>query len=195
LTSGLRQVKEPERLQGLASRFKPTEELLAEVAAAAKPGLEWCVLRGGYFMNNLALMFGAALKGGAPAIAFPRVTCAPVDTRDIGDAAAALCLLPSEDFAKSYQGAALECSGPEELDFSRVALELGKATGRQVGYSEMGVEAWCEGKPPALQELLRYMVAEGRGAVPFAPDALTTLLGRPPRSLAEWAADHKAAFV
>jgi len=115
LTSGLRQVKEPERLQGLASRFKPTEELLAEVAAAAKPGLEWCVLRGGYFMNNLALMFGAALKGGAPAIAFPRVTCAPVDTRDIGDAAAALCLLPSEDFAKSYQGAALECSGPEEL--------------------------------------------------------------------------------
>ena len=86
-------MKEPERLQGLASRFKPTEELLAEVAAAAKPGLEWCVLRGGYFMNNLALMFGAALKGGAPAIAFPRVTCAPVDTRDIGDAAAALCPL------------------------------------------------------------------------------------------------------
>jgi uncharacterized protein YbjT (DUF2867 family) len=189
-------VKSPERLPGLSSRFLATEKYLMN---EAPPELEWTVLRGGYFMNNLKLMFGAPLSkggGGASSIAFPKVKVAPCDTRDIGEAAAALCTLSDEAFeAGSYHRRFLECSGPQELDFQAIAEKLSTGLGREIGYEEISVEAWCEGKPPPMQELLRFMSEEQGGAVPFAPADLTPLLGREPRSFDEWLQDHKAACV
>ena len=70
--------------------------------------MEWTVLRGGYFMNNLAHMFAASVITNS-SIAFPNIVTPPVDTRDIGRCAAALCLTPTAE----HHGRFYECSGPE----------------------------------------------------------------------------------
>ena len=57
----------PELLPGLAARFVPTEEFL-QGSPEVPPDLEWTVLRGGYFLNNLVR--------GAPS-SFSLVTRAP----------------------------------------------------------------------------------------------------------------------
>jgi len=202
-------VKAPERLPGLASRFKRTEDYLLSTCSSPEGnarregeegtngdlGLEWTVLRGGYFLNNVSAMFGSSLSGGSSSIGFPSVAVAPVDTRDIGEAAAALCLLDSGPAFAPYNRHFLECSGPALLTFADVATALEASLGRPVGFEEMGVEEWCQGKPPPMQELVRYMHQEGSQAVPFAPHDLEPLLGRPPRSIHDWLADHKHKFM
>ena len=186
-------VKAPSALPSLASRFVPTEEYLR--SSAVPRDVEWTVLRGGYFMNNIGAMFHPSLSSGGATIKFPSVKVAMIDARDIGMAAAALCRLrPGAEFA-AYDRACLECSGPEMLTFGDVAAKLSAATGRSIAFEEDGVEVWCSGKPPAMQELLRFMAAQQGGAVPFAPGALEPLLGRPPRSFDDFAWDHALGYM
>ena len=189
----------PDALPGLSQRFLPTEEFLRN-SKDVPSDLEWCVLRGGYFFNNLAHMFGENLRGGATSLAFPAVKIPPVDVRDIGEIAAELCLLDSGDnsFAP-FQRRFLQCSGPSILSFTSIVRGIGDALGRgRLHHKTIDVEAWCEGKPPPLQELLRYMVEKQETAVPFDSrdiEDMETLLGRPLRGVAEWAHDHKALFI
>ena len=185
--------KAPAEMPGLSARFAPTEAFLREEVCDR---VEWAVLRGGYFLGNLVPLFGAAVRGGG-GVAFPKVRVAPVDARDIGVAAAALCELPAAEFSAQYQGRFIECSGPEMLGFETVAAELSTALGREVPFQELDVEAWAEGKPPPLQELLRFMVLEQEAAVPFegAEGTFARLLdGCRPTSLRQWVKEHAAAF-
>ena len=121
-------VKDPGALPGLASRFLPTEEYLR--SSSVPRDVEWTVLRGGYFMNNLGAMFHPALSSGGSTMAFPAVSAPMVDVRDIGAAAAALCRLgPGADFA-AYDRVCIECSGPEQLTFADAAEVLSTAAER-----------------------------------------------------------------
>lgn len=173
-------------LPGLSSRFLPTEQYLQqEVGDKA----EWTVLRGGYFMNNLKMLFAASVAAGN-GVSFPDVRAPVVDTRDIGDCAAALCLA---DDAR-YHGKFIECCGPEMLDFATIAKTLGDVTGQHVPYTAMSAENWCPGKPPPLQELLRYMEAAQASAIPFEPDVVAELLGRPPTDFRTWATEYASIF-
>ena len=185
--------KAPAAMPGLAGRFLATERFLAEEVGDAA---QWAVLRGGYFAGNLVPLFGAALReGGDSVLRFPPVRCAPVDARDIGEAAAALCAADDEAFGAAHHGKFIECCGPHMLGFGEVAEALGAALGRELTHEPMAVEAWCEGKPPPMQELLRYMHAEQEAAVPFEQDgAFARLLGREPTSVAQWASEHARAF-
>ena len=63
-----------------------------------------------------------------------------------------------------------------------------------VPYTEVSVDSWCEGKPPAMQELLRCMHSEQENAVPMENEILGKLLGREQRSVAEFVEEHTAAF-
>ena len=186
-------VKDPAALPGLASRFVPTEEYLR--SSSVPQDVEWTVLRGGYFMNNLGAMLHPSLSAGGATVAFPAVAAPMVDVRDIGAAAAALCRLsPGAAFA-AYDRQCLECSGPEVLSFADAAEVFSAAASRPVAYEAVGVEAWCAGKPPAMQELVRFMAANYPEGVPFQPEALASLLGRPPRSLEDWAWDHAVGYM
>ena len=194
-------------LPGLANRFLATEEYL-KGSAEVPPDLEWCVLRGGYFLSNLAHMFGESLRGGGTSLAFPSVTMPPVDTRDIGEVAAELCLLDSGSSFAPFQGRFLQCSGRSVASFSSLTQELSDALSQDASTSSsssggggsapshepMDVVAWCEGKPPPLQELLRFMVDRQAAAVPFEEADVADmerLLRRPLRGVADWARDHK----
>ena len=156
--------REPARLPGLSQRFLPTEELLRSLPDS----VEWTVLRGGYFNNNLAAMFGQSVADGAETLKFPSVAMPSVDTRDIGEAAAALCLLPEGEAAKEHDAGGrsimmpatgfaafksrfVECSGPQILKFGWVADKIAEGIGKPLRHEPMDVEQWCEGKPPPMQ--------------------------------------------
>ena len=46
-----------------------------------------------------------------------------------------------------------------------------------------------------MQELVRFMAAHQEGAVPFEPEAMVPLLGRPPKGLENWAWDHALGYM
>lgn len=190
----------PKALPGLSQRFLTTEEFLRDSEEIPRE-LEWCVLRGGYFLSNLAHIFGEGLRRGDTKLTFPPVVMPPVDVRDIGAVAAELCLLQSgagNPGFGAFQRRFVQCSGPAMLNFTSLTRALGDAIGRKLTHEPIDVEAWCEGQPLPLQELLRHMVEHQHLAVPFDRkdvDDMETLLGRPLRGVTEWARDHAHLFV
>ena len=187
-------VNAPEALPILSSRFVPTENyLLNEVGTK----MEWTVLRGGYFMANILHGHAASIKATGEMTPCPDFTVPPIDTRDIGEAAAALVGGDHDsDGQYAFQGEFVECCGPELLSQGDIARELSEGLGSKVTFpAPVDLDAWCEGNNPVFIELVRFMIVEEGLGVPFDSSKLASVLGRPPTSLRQWAADNKSAFA
>jgi len=157
-------------------------------------GMRWTILRPHVFMQNLLAQ--------APAIRQGRVVAASgdgkipfVDTRDIA-AVAARVLTQSGHDGESYV-----LTGPEALSYHDVARILSEVVGRSVTYEALSLEEARErmtraGDPSwsieGLLALAGYQRAGGPTAV--VHDTVQRILGRPPRSLAEFARDHAPDF-
>ena len=152
---------------------------------------EWTFLRAGFFAQNLGDAYRPDIRehhelfvpAGAGKAAF-------VDVRDIGEVAALAFTDPG------HAGQAYTLTGPEALDFNEVAALLSEALGRHIRYARPGV--------------LRYLLRMRRRGLPFAQalvqavlhvglrygqaedvdPTLAKLLGRPPRTLSRYIADH-----
>jgi uncharacterized protein YbjT (DUF2867 family) len=186
-------VNAPERLPILSSRFKPTEDYLLDEIGDA---MEWTVLRGGYFMANF-LHHAASIKEMNELMPCPDVSLPPIDTRDIGEAAAALVGGDHDgNGGYSFHKEFIECCGPQVLSHGQIAAELSKGLGRTIAYpAPLDLDAFCEGNNPIIVELFRYMTDKEATGIPSDPTKLTKVLGRPPSTLRQWAKDHKAAFT
>ncbi|MET9336401.1 NAD(P)H-binding protein [Nonomuraea sp. NPDC003804] len=119
-----------------------------------------------------------------------------IDTRDIADVAFALLTAPVGESATHV------LTGPEALTQQEVAAQLSAALGRTVTYVDLSIEEMTEharrrwGLPEATARELAEMMA----AVPDSDWSKTTgtvadLAGHPPRSLADYLADHAADFA
>jgi uncharacterized protein YbjT (DUF2867 family) len=154
-------------------------------------GLAWTVLRpNGYFQNALAWTRG--LRDGRFHAPVPDAAYSAVDARDVGEAAA-LALTTDGHAERAH-----ELTGPEALSIRAQAARL---LGEEVAVEEVpvadlraalvagGVPAWnAEG----LAELLEHYAAGGAAEV---SGDLEALLGRPPRTLDDFARDHEEAFT
>ncbi|NEW39799.1 SDR family oxidoreductase [Nocardia cyriacigeorgica] len=163
--------------------------------AVRDSGLEWTILRPSSFASN-TLRWLDALRAGHPA---PNLTGTAtqgiIDPRDI--AAVAVEALTAEGHA----GHTYTLTGAELLSVPDQAAILGAALGREVPVADLPEDT-------ARQHMLeagmtaeyvdgalagqRY-VLEGRNAV--VTDDVHRVLGRAPRTFAEWAADHASAFA
>lgn len=171
----------------------------AVVAAVQASGMTWTVLRPTWFMQVFSewdlfrdsvierCVAGTSGEGLEPFI----------DTRDIGDVAAAALMDPEAHAGQDYQ-----ISGPDLLTFGAAAGLIGRASGVDVEFEQI-----------ADDEFIAYL-AEQRGVTgPLAPDLVQVfswiregrnahvsggvqeVLGRPPRRFADFAREAAAQGV
>ena len=176
-------VKAPKELSELSSRFLQSEMKLIELEK--QTGLQWTVLRGGYFLENFLQTWAPLIKRGRD-VTTTDMTLAPVSTDDIGRCAA-VCLGegPAEHHGKIY-----ELSGPELLTVHEIADQIRHATGTT--FNVKIVPASKISGPPYLKELSLFLEKYGKVAVPFSED-VDALIGKN-TTVFEWALENIRQF-
>ncbi len=159
-------------------------------------GLAFNVIRPNWFMQNFnTFWLHGILTQGQILLPVGDAKGSFIDARDI--AAVAAELLVSDRF----NGQDFDLTGAEALDHHQVAALLTQATGKAIGYTEIPPEALREGLLAAglpadyaefLLTILGYFKA---GYSERTTGAVQTITGRAPRTLAQYAADYKAAWV
>jgi uncharacterized protein YbjT (DUF2867 family) len=157
-------------------------------------GLSYTLLRPSNFMQNFLMSAQPVAEQGVLYGMLGAGRVGFIDTRDIAAVAAQLLTNPG------HQGASYTLTGPEALSAAEVAERLSAAIGHQVRYVDVGPDAFCQGL--AASGLPGWLVdgvvegnkllAAGQGAE--VTDEVARVLGRPPRTFAQFAADHRVAF-
>jgi uncharacterized protein YbjT (DUF2867 family) len=159
----------------------------------AQSGLEWTLLRpGGFDTNTLvwAEMVRAQRMVAAP---FGDVALPTIDPTDIAEVAAVVLR------EAGHRGNAYVLTGPTPISPRQQATAIGDALGEPVRFVEQSREQ-------ARTQMLRFMpepVVEATLDILGTPKAaeqqvspdVERILGRPPRTFAEWAARNIAAFT
>jgi len=157
-------------------------------------GLAYTLLRPSNFMQNFLMSAQPVAEQGVLYGMFGAGRVAFIDTRDVAAVAAELLISPG------HQGVSCTLTGPEALSAAEVAERLSAATGRQVRYVDLGPDGFRQalagaGLPGWLVDGVvqgNTMLAAGHGAT--VTDEVARLTGRPPRTFAQFAADHRVAF-
>ncbi|MCE7008777.1 NAD(P)H-binding protein [Kibdelosporangium philippinense] len=164
--------------------------------AVKRAGVDWTFLRPGAFATNTLYWAGAIKKEGSVRLPFADTNVNPIHEADIA-AVAVKALL--ED---GHIGAAYELTGPESISQREQVSLIGAAVGREIGVVDMTVaEArahWAKQFGFTSDEALDGMLKMHQAAVGKPADLTTVVaevLGRPARTYAEWATDHKADFI
>jgi uncharacterized protein YbjT (DUF2867 family) len=160
-------------------------------------GVPWTILRPGFFAQNLGDAYRSDIRfddriylpAGQGRVAF-------VDTRDIGDVAAAVLAEPGAHLHAAYR-----LTGPEALDFRAVVTLLTEVLGRPIRYQAAGVAGYLRhlrrrGTPPA-QAIVQTILHTGlrRGDAEQVDPTLPRLLGRAPRTLMQYVRDHRQLWA
>ncbi|MDO3647565.1 SDR family oxidoreductase [Nocardia mangyaensis] len=177
------------RLAGPGSWHVPGEEAVRE------SGLEWTILRPNTFASN-TFSWLEPLRNGHPV---PNLTGdgrqAVVDPRDIADVAAAAL----RDTA--HHGRTYTLTGPTLQTGRGQAAELAAVLGRPIEVTDIAPDdarafMTAAGLAPAFIEgalIGQTFIRDGHNAL-LSGD-VAAVLGRPPRSYAEWAGDHREQFM
>ena len=159
-------------------------------------GLSWTILRPGFFAQNLADAYRTDivdddrifLPAGSGRVAF-------IDTRDIGDVATAVLADPG-----AHRGAGYTLTGGQAADFDEVAAILTRELDRPIRYEAATVLGYVshlrrQGLPVPLvvvQTILHTGLRRGQGET--VDPTLARLLGRAPRTLAQYVHDHRSTW-
>jgi len=162
--------------------------------AASGPG--YVILRPNAFMQTLLPPIAAMLQAkGVMLNPLGSAGISLIDCADIGDAAAEVLTDPRHD------GTTYVLTGPAAPTYAEIAATIEAATGRAVPVVDITPEEMAEGarsRGASDWEVghLAEMLARFRaGASEFVTDDVTTLLGRDPRSVADFIADHRSDFT
>lgn len=155
--------------------------------------LGWTFLRPAFFSQNLGAAYRADIRDrDRLRLASGRGRTSFIDARDIAAVAAKVLAGPVAHRAQAYT-----LTGPEALDYHRVAAMLSDALGRAITYEPVGLLAYrrdlvAAGLPSAFVnvQLLINVVAR-LGLAARVDDTLPRLLGRPPLTLRQYIEDHR----
>ncbi|GAA3856083.1 NAD(P)H-binding protein [Streptomyces sedi] len=163
--------------------------------AVRSSGLEWVVLRPSGFASN-ALGWADALRSGAPV---PNPMGAGgqgvIDPGDVAEVAA-LALTSS-----GHHESVHTLTGPESLSVPDMAARLGRVLGRAVETIDLTPEEYRDGlvaaglDPAFVEAAVDGARRVAEGGVADLTDDVERVLGRPPRTFAAWAHDHRADFT
>ena len=162
----------------------------AELALFAEPALRGTVIRPTWFAQNFTEgVFAEGVANGVLAAPAGAGRVPFIDADDIAAVAAALLVDPS-----AFVGEALDLSGSTAYGFAEAAEVLGRALGRDVAYVDVApadfeagaVAAGVPADYAAMLGTLFHVIREGWDE--HVSDGVDRVLGRPGRSLAEWAA-------
>jgi uncharacterized protein YbjT (DUF2867 family) len=175
------------------NRLVPHHRVERHLRAGTVP---WTILRPGFFAQNLADAYATDIRtrdeiflpAGAGRVAF-------VDTRDLGDVAAGILADPHP-----HRGAGYLLTGAEPLTFDAVAALLTGELGRRIRYRPATVAGYLRHlhrqAVPLSQALVQTLLHTGlrRGQAARVDPTLAELLGRVPRSLAQYIHDHRSRW-
>lgn len=159
-------------------------------------GIGHTILRPGFFAQNLESAYRDDIRHDdrlyVPA---GRAPVAWVDVRDIGEVAAAILAAPD-----MHRGAAYTLTGAAAVPWGVVAAALSGATGREIHYVPASIPGYvmhlARRRLPrcaiAVQLALHVLLRFGQGAK--VDPALSRLLGRAPRGIEAYVADHAALW-
>ncbi|CAL9426193.1 SDR family oxidoreductase [Streptomyces sp. enrichment culture] len=155
-------------------------------------GAEWALLRPGGFASNALWWAESVRTRGAVSAPFGDVGVPVVDPADIA-AVAAACLLEDR-----FTGGAYELTGPEVITPRGQTEALAAALGSPVRFHELTREEARAGMARTMpaelaDDTLDILGAPSPAELRVSPD-VERVLGRAPRTFADWAARHVAAF-
>lgn len=163
----------------------------AAEAALVDAGVTTTLLRPGAFATN-ALWWAREIAGsGRVALPVPGSHVTPIHERDIADVAVAALV---EDGA--VRGGAHTLTGPASLSFRDQIGVLGAELGRDLEVVELGADEYrasMSAAPPGIADTL-LRLWEASDGIPQPVEDVRRLTGRPARTFADWAHEHRAAF-
>ena len=151
-------------------------------------GVEWTVVRAGWFMQNFSEgEFAGMVHAGAITLPAADIPEPFIDVNDIADVATAAL---TED---GHHGEVYEVTGPRMLTHAELAAEISAATGREIQFIRIPPEAFAgalaeAGAPEDIQWLRGYLfdtVLDGRNAE--VCDGVERALGRKPADFSDFA--------
>ncbi|XXX79082.1 SDR family oxidoreductase [Sorangium sp. So ce134] len=160
-----------------------------------RSGSPYVILRPTWFSDNFHTFWrGPIVQAGVLPIPAAESRTAFIDARDI--AASAVAALRSDRFDKQ----AFTLTGPEALTYTEAAAILSKVSGRPIQYVSADDASFIQGATRAglSEAYAQYLAAlfgfVRQGAASQVSPGVTTLTGRPPRTLSQYAQDHKDAW-
>lgn len=175
------------------ARRRGQSEIEAGLAAS---GLAHTLLRANAFMQNTLALAPAIQRTGGFTSSAGTGQVGMTDARDVGSVAATIAAAPAEHAGRTYR-----LTGPALISYADVAAVLSGVLGRPVAYRPVSFEedraAMIRAGVPAavagMNAQAFSLIAEGDAA--WLSEDIPTLLGRPARSYAQFAADYAAAFA
>lgn len=157
-------------------------------------GIGWTILRPTFFMDNFIRYYGADPQKDCQ-VYLPNGDgkAAWVDPGDVGEVAArVLC-------SDSHAGRVIDLTGPELLSTGEALSVLGSVLGHRYAYVDVSEQAAREamertGMPAWLVDAfleLNALIRQGQAAT--LASGVEQVLGRPPRSMREWATRLRTA--
>lgn len=181
-------VRYPAGLARFRRQFQAVEDL------ATGSGLDWTILRCADFAANTLAWAGQVRAGGIVRGAYPHARTSTVDERDLA-AVAALALTDPRHAGRTYL-----LTGEQSLSQPEKVAALGAALGRTLSFAEAAPEEirrgmLAAGLPDEVPDRLLGSLADYAREAGPTTDTVWRLLGRPARTYAAWASDHRAAFA
>ena len=162
-------------------------------AAVAATGIPTTVLRPGDMANNLLFWSWTIKTSGVVYGPYADSAQAPIHEADVAAVAAAALT------GAGHAGQVYPLTGPQALTRREQLATIGRAIGRELSFVEIAPAQFAEQMaaympPEVIKMLLDYWsdTVEEPDTVLGTVEAVT---GRPGRTLAQWAADHAAAFT
>ena len=164
-------------------------------AGLAASGLPHTLLRSNAYMHNVLALAPAIAKTSGFGSSAGQGPIGMIDARDVAAVAASIAASPAPHAGKTYW-----LTGPALISYYDVAAVLSKLLGRTITYRELTFDQDKEamiraGVPEQIAEMnaqAASLTADGDAA--WVTDDVLSLLGRPARSFAEFAADYANAF-
>ena len=174
------------------ARRRGQAEIKAGLAAS---GLSHTLLRSNAYMQNVLSLAPAIARTSGFGSAAGKGRAGMVDARDVAAVAAEIAATPASHAGKTYW-----LSGPELISNYDVAEVLSKLLGRTITYTELSLDENRDamiraGVPAPIAEMNAQAFAlNASGDAEWVTKDVATILGRPARSFAQFAADHAPAF-
>lgn len=178
----------PDATAVLPSNHFQTEQHIQSLA------VDWTFLRPNYYMQNMLMYAASISRAGSFALPLGSAKTAMVDARDVGEVAAAV-LTGQNHVNQIYQ-----LTGPALMDFHEAAGVMSGVLGRDIAYVEQTPEAFRDVLAQfihsswQLDAVCELFAEIAGGSLEQLTDTAADLLGRSPRSLADFIAEFAPAF-
>jgi uncharacterized protein YbjT (DUF2867 family) len=151
-------------------------------------GIPWTFLQPNSFMSNTFRWVGQLRSGDVVRLPFADVPISTIDPDDLG-AVAAAALTDGAHEGRSYR-----LSGPESLRPAEQVAIVARVLGRDVRFhaqsNDEAREEMSRGMPPQYVDAFMSFFVEGTIDETTVHPTVEQILGRPPRTFAQWADAH-----